>query len=31
MLFGALKNGGKVDIDFDSGEFKFNFNSEKIR
>ena len=31
LLFGALKNGGKVDIDFDSGEFKFNFNSEKIR
>ena len=31
LLFGALKNGGKVDIDFDGEEFKFNFNSEKIR
>lgn len=29
LLFGALKNGGTANIDFDKDEFKFDFNSAK--
>lgn len=29
LLFGALKNGGTANIDFDKDEFKFDFNSVK--
>ncbi len=29
LLFGALKNGGTANIDFDKDEFKFDFNSTK--